>query len=104
MAFKNYSDLNELLKDNDVYTGDYIKTMTEKDFATLDKSSKDKIKKMAALGAKQSMQESLKEEIEKKAKRLGYNVLYEFDKSTNEVTVVLVNKQLDAEKDYDKIK
>lgn len=51
MAFKNYSDLNELLKDNDVYTGEYIKTMTEKDFATLDGSSKDKIKKMAALGA-----------------------------------------------------
>ena len=38
MAFKKLSDLNELLKNNDVYTGDYIKTMTEKDFATLDKS------------------------------------------------------------------
>ena len=103
MAFKNYSDLNELLKDNDVYTGEYIKTMTEKDFATLDKSSKDKIKKMAALGAQQSMKTSLSK-IETQAKSLGYNVFYEFDKSTNEVTVVLADKQLDAKKDYDKIK
>lgn len=103
MAFKNYSDLNELLKDNDVYTGEYIKTMTEKDFATLDGSSKDKIKKMAALGAQQSMQKSLSK-IESQAKSLGYNVFYEFDKSTNEVTVVLADKQLDAKKDYDKIK
>lgn len=103
MAFKNYSDLNELLKDNDVYTGEYIKTMTEKDFATLDGSSKEKIKKMAASGAQQSMQKSLSK-IESQAKSLGYNVFYEFDKSTNEVTVVLADKQLDSKKDYDKIK
>lgn len=49
------------------------------------------------------MQKSLSK-IESQAKSLGYNVFYEFDKSTNEVTVVLADKQLDAKKDYDKIK
>lgn len=48
------------------------------------------------------------EKIEGQARRLGYNVFYEFNKSTNEVNVVLVdkNKGYDVSKqsDVDKIK
>lgn len=107
MALVNKTGLERELGQNPIYTGEYIKNMAEKDFATLNQEQIKTIQKMAGLGASQSMKSSL-EKIEGQAGRLGYNVFYEFNKSTNEVNVVLVdkNKGYDVSKqsDVDKIK
>ena len=89
MALVNKAGLERELGQNPIYTGEYIKNMAEKDFATLNQEQIKTIQKMAGLGASQSMKSSL-EKIEGQAGRLGYNVFYEFNKSTNTSTAFSV--------------
>lgn len=106
-TFKTRAELDNYLSTNIVYTGEYLETMSAKDFATADPATREAVKKMAKLGrSEMSMQKSL-EKLEAQAKSIGYDVVYEVNPNTNTVEVVLlrdVDLSKTTEEDFKKIK
>lgn len=96
--FKNHAQLKQYF--GDLYTGEYIEKAVVKDFATLDAASQKIVKEMAKRGRDQSSMEKSLERIEKQASSLGYDVVYDVNEKTNEIKVIL----LDRNQDKDKVK
>lgn len=95
---KNHAQLKQYF--GDLYTGEYIEKAVVKDFATLDAASQKIVKEMAKRGRDQSSMEKSLERIEKQASSLGYDVVYDVNEKTNEIKVIL----LDRNQDKDKVK
>lgn len=93
---KNHTQLKQYL--GDLYTGEYIEKAVVKDFATLDAASQKIVKEMAKRGRDQSSMEKSLERIEKQASSLGYNVVYDVNEKTNEIKVILLDRNQDKDK------
>lgn len=93
---KNHAQLKQYL--GDLYTGEYIEKAVVKDFATLDAASQKIVREMAKRGRDQSSMEKSLERIEKQASSLGYDVVYDVNEKTNEIKVVLLDRNQDKDK------
>lgn len=93
---KNHTQLKQYL--GDLYTGEYIEKAVVKDFATLDAASQKIVKEMAKRGRDQSSMEKSLERIEKQASSLGYDVVYDVNEKTNEIKVILLDRNQDKDK------
>ena len=100
---KNRAELDKYLSKNIVYTGEYLETMTAKDFATLNEAARKKVQEMAKLGRDESSMKKSLADLEAKAESLGYDVVYNVNEKTNEIEVVLVEKGQDVKKNYEKV-
>ncbi len=100
---KNRTELDKYLSKNIVYTGEYLETMTAKDFATLNEAARKKVQEMAKLGRDESSMKKSLADLEAKAKSLGYDVVYNVNEKTNEIEVILVEKGQDVRKNYEKV-
>lgn len=94
--FKNHAQLKQYF--GDLYTGEYIEKAVAKDFATLDAASQKIVKEMAKRGKDQSSMEKSLERIEKQASSLGYDVVYDVNEKTNEIKVVLLDRNQEKDK------
>lgn len=93
---KNHAQLKQYF--GDLYTGEYIEKAVVKDFATLDAASQKIVKEMAKRGRNQSSMEKSLERIEKQASSLGYDVVYDVNEKTNEIKVILLDRNQDKDK------
>lgn len=93
---KNHAQLKQYF--GDLYTGEYIEKAVVKDFATLDAASQKIVKEMAKRGRDQSSMEKSLERIEKQASSLGYDVVYDVNEKTNEIKVILLDRNQDKDK------
>ena len=93
---KNHAQLKQYF--GDLYTGEYIEKAVAKDFATLDAASQKIVKEMAKRGKDQSSMEKSLERIEKQASSLGYDVVYDVNEKTNEIKVILLDRNQDKDK------
>lgn len=93
---KNHAQLKQYF--GDLYTGEYIEKAVVKDFATLDTASQKIVKEMARRGKNQSSMEKSLERIEKQASSLGYDVVYDVNEKTNEIKVVLLDRNQEKDK------
>lgn len=86
----NRAELDKYLANNIVYTGEYLETMSAKDFATANTATRKAVAEMTKLGrSEMGMKRSL-EKLEAQAKSLGYGVAYDVNPKTNTVEVVLL--------------
>ena len=67
---KNRAELDKYLSKNIVYTGEYLETMTAKDFATLNEAARKKVQEMAKLGRDESSMKKSLADLEAKAESL----------------------------------
>lgn len=93
---KNHAQLKQYF--GDLYTGEYIEKAVVKDFATLDAASQKIVREMAKRGRDQSSMEKSLERIEKQASSLGYDVVYDVNEKTNEIKVILLDRNQEKDK------